>query len=389
MGGNKKDWLELDRPERWRGKPGPPKPYLSDLKMEKRNKKVMELKVNPEYESLLPKLPQSEYEALKKSIKEHNLYYPIDVNPQGIILDGHQRYKICRELGIEPVYRIRKFDNALLEKAFVIEANLDRRQLNDFQKVELSIPLLEIEAKLASMRKKRGTLAPIGAKGKALHIVAKKVGVSIGTYERAKKVIECAPEKLKAKVRKGKVSINYAYSHVKRREKGPPKPLPEGQFDVVLADPPWEYYLPLRGSPEMHYPTMPTEKISALNIPAAKDAVLFLWATSPKLKDALRVMESWGFDYRTSAVWVKDNFGTGYYFREKHELLLVGKKGKMPAPDEENRPISVIEAPRKEHSKKPDMVYELIEKMYPGRKYLELFARGVRKGWVQWGMEVG
>jgi len=94
-------------------------------------------------------------------------------------------------------------------------------------------------------------------------------------------------------------------------------------------------------------------------------------------------MESWGFEYRTTAVWVKDKFGTGYYFREKHELLLVGKKGNMPAPDEENRPVSVIEAPRKEHSAKPDIVYELIEKMYPGRRYLELFARR-RECWTPW-----
>jgi N6-adenosine-specific RNA methylase IME4 len=349
----------------------------------------MKFKINPEYESLLPKLPQAELEALKRSIREHGLYYPIDANPQGIILDGHQRYMVCKELGIEPRYRIRKFDNALLEKAFVIEANLDRRQLNDFQKVELSIPLLEIEAKLAGMREKGGTLAPNGARGKAVEIVAKKAGVSSRTYERAKKVIESAPENIKAQAREGRLSINYAYSYVKRRERGSPEPLPKGQFDVILADPPWEYYLPLRGSPEMHYGVMSAEKIGALKVPSAKDSILFLWATNPKLKEALEVMESWSFTYRTNMVWVKDRIGTGYYSREKHELLLLGTKGKFGPPAEEKRPPSVMELPRRGHSAKPDEVYEIIEKMYPGRKYLELFARGKRKGWFQWGMEVG
>lgn len=138
---------------------------------------------------------------------------------------------------------------------------------------------------------------------------------------------------------------------------------------------------------------METEEIMNLNIPTADNgAILFLWATAPKLNDAFRVMLAWNFTYKTHAVWIKDKIGTGYYLRGQHELLLIGVRGDgigVPAA-EANRPSSVINAPRTEPSKKPDIVYELIERMYPGRQYLELFARGEpqRQGWKTWGLEV-
>jgi N6-adenosine-specific RNA methylase IME4 len=86
-------------------------------------------------------------------------------------------------------------------------------------------------------------------------------------------------------------------------------------------------------------------------------------------------------------VWVKDKIGNGFYVRGKHELLFIGEKGDMPVPEEKNRPASVIEAPRKEHSRKPDIVYEIIEKMYPNRKYLELFPGSqFNSKWTIWGI---
>jgi N6-adenosine-specific RNA methylase IME4 len=155
-----------------------------------------------------------------------------------------------------------------------------------------------------------------------------------------------------------------------------------------MADPPWEYDLPLRGSPDMHYGTITLDQLSVLKVPSSENAILFLWATNPKLQEALAVMKAWGFEYKTNLVWVKDKIGNGYYFRGQHELLLVGKKGAMPVPTEETRPSSVLNAPRGEHSEKPQEVYSLIERMYPNRKYLELFARKKREGWTSWGNEV-
>jgi N6-adenosine-specific RNA methylase IME4 len=87
-------------------------------------------------------------------------------------------------------------------------------------------------------------------------------------------------------------------------------------------------------------------------------------------------------------VWVKDKIGMGHLVRQRHELLLIGKRGNMPTPETSARPDSVVEAPRGEHSVKPEIFYELIQAMYPGRRYGELFARRPRDGWASWGNEV-
>jgi N6-adenosine-specific RNA methylase IME4 len=164
-------------------------------------------------------------------------------------------------------------------------------------------------------------------------------------------------------------------------------------FSVIYADPPWGYEhveTPELRQIENHYTTLSTEAICGYSdeVRAAEDAVLFLWATNPKLPEALRVMAAWGFEYRTNMVWVKDRAGMGYYVRGQHELLLIGKRGQLPVPAPSDRPSSVIEAPRQEHSAKPVEVYELIEAMYPGHGWRELFARMRRPGWSCWGFGV-
>lgn len=355
------------------------------------------LKVNPEYEKLLPKLSPAEYLALKKSIEKEGQFFSITVNPKGIILDGHNRYRICKELGIPVAYEVKKFDNPLVEKKFVIISNLKRRHLLDYQKVELALPLEEIETELAKQRRlatlKKGDKLPIGSNehhgelGKARDIVAKTIGVSPTTYFRAKTIAKKGSEKLKTKCRSGITSINYAYKSVRRAERHETPPnLPKGEFDVIYADPPWKYDLPLRGDPDFHYQTMKLEEIYELKVPVAKNAILFLWATNPKLREALKVLKAWGFEYKTNLVWVKDKIGTGYYVRGKHELLLIGKRGEIPPPTEQTRFPSVLEAPRREHSQKPEIIYQIIEKMYPNCKYLELFARNKRINWASWGL---
>jgi N6-adenosine-specific RNA methylase IME4 len=172
-------------------------------------------------------------------------------------------------------------------------------------------------------------------------------------------------------------------------------PMPDRRYPVLLADPPWRYEGAEAANRQIEnqYGTMSLDAIKALKVPAASDAVLFLWATSPKLPEALAVMSAWGFLYRTSAVWAKDRIGMGYYFRQQHELLLVGKRGELPAPAPGNRPSSLIHAPRTEHSAKPEQVRELIEQMYPEyalgdpSDFCELFQRTPRKGWAGWGNE--
>lgn len=170
------------------------------------------------------------------------------------------------------------------------------------------------------------------------------------------------------------------------------EPLPEGEFNVIYADPPWKYeHAPMGDisrSIEHHYPTMELEAIKALKVPMAESSVLFMWATAPKLAEAIEVINAWGFNYRTCAVWDKEIIGLGYWFRNQHELLLVATKGNFSPPPIEMRFSSVYKERRGEHSKKPEYYYELIEKMYPEGKYLELFARKARPGWESWGNDI-
>lgn len=166
-----------------------------------------------------------------------------------------------------------------------------------------------------------------------------------------------------------------------------------GKFAVIYADPPWQYENPPMGgtnrSIENHYPTMTLNEICALAVVdiAHDDAVLFMWATSPKLYECMSVLDAWGFIYRTDMVWVKDKIGMGYYVRGKHESLLIARRGDMPPPSEDNRPDSVIEAPRLEHSAKPLVMYDTIDRMYPGIRKIELFGRAPqeRSLWSTWG----
>jgi len=184
----------------------------------------MILSINTEYENLVPKLPQTEYELLKKSIKENGLWMPILVNLDGEILDGHHRFQICLELEMPTKHAIREFENKLLEKKFVIECNLKRRQLNDFQIGELGMTLLQIEQELAKQRQGTRTdltSASNEAKGKAVEKAAQQIGMSRGTFERVKKIIESAPEEVKQKLRDGNpyTSISKEYKNLVKEQK--------------------------------------------------------------------------------------------------------------------------------------------------------------------------
>src|SRR5262249_2668932 len=142
----------------------------------------------------------------------------------------------------------------------------------------------------------------------------------------------------------------------------------ERRYPVILGDPPWDFEVydaesGLDSAASAHYPTMASGEIAALPVAglATRDAVLFLWTTAPHLPEALQVMQARGFEYVTQVVWVKDRMGLGYWVRNQHEPLVIGRRGDMLTPAFENRPSSVIQAARREHSRKPDEAYELIE----------------------------
>ncbi|MCL1858368.1 MAG: MT-A70 family methyltransferase [Oscillospiraceae bacterium] len=162
-------------------------------------------------------------------------------------------------------------------------------------------------------------------------------------------------------------------------------------YNVILADPPWQYDFSAseNRSPENYYPTMTTEELYNLYIPAEDNSILFLWSPASQLQNALQMMNSWGFIYKTSAVWDKEIIGMGYYFRNRHEIILIGVKGEFRPPLPENRPSSVYQEKRTKYTKKPDYYYDIIEKMYPNGKYLELFARQqYNDKWTAWGNQI-
>lgn len=168
--------------------------------------------------------------------------------------------------------------------------------------------------------------------------------------------------------------------------------LPKKRYGVIYADPPWRFEPYSRDTgmdraPENHYPTMTLDDIKRLRVPGADDCVLFLWATAPMMPEALDVMVQWGFTYKSHIIWVKDRIGTGYWTRNKHELLLIGVRGDIPAPAPGQQYASVIEAPRGKHSAKPFCFREMIEDMFPNLPRVELFARERFSGWDSWGNE--
>jgi N6-adenosine-specific RNA methylase IME4 len=165
-------------------------------------------------------------------------------------------------------------------------------------------------------------------------------------------------------------------------------------YGVLYADPPWRFTpYSVEGmdrAADNHYPTMTRDALfdmEAMRTAPAKDCVLFCWATVPMLEDALEWMAEYGFAYRSHCVWVKDRPGTGYWFRNQHELLLVGVRGEVPAPAPGTQFPSVMEAPIGRHSEKPQAAAAMIEALFPTVAKLELFARTPRAGWDSWGAE--
>jgi N6-adenosine-specific RNA methylase IME4 len=162
------------------------------------------------------------------------------------------------------------------------------------------------------------------------------------------------------------------------------------KYDVIYADPPWRYSFSKSNSRkiENHYPTMTVSEICELEVPAKDNSVLYLWATAPKLLEGLKVMDYWGFTYKSQAVWNKKKQGMGYWFRGQHEILLVGTKGRFGPPDAGDRKPSVFEFTRGKHSKKPDEIRKLIKDWFPEAKRLEMFCRNPAEGWDIFGNEV-
>jgi N6-adenosine-specific RNA methylase IME4 len=161
------------------------------------------------------------------------------------------------------------------------------------------------------------------------------------------------------------------------------------KYEVIYADPPWRYTPAVKNRRiENHYPTMALKEIMDMEIPCEKNSVLYLWATASKLPDCLKVMEAWGFKYKSQLVWDKEIIGMGYWMRGQHELLLIGTKGKFSPPIQADRISSVWRERRTRHSKKPNGIRDCIKNWFPNAKRLEMFCRYPSDGWDVFGNEV-
>jgi N6-adenosine-specific RNA methylase IME4 len=161
-------------------------------------------------------------------------------------------------------------------------------------------------------------------------------------------------------------------------------------FGTIYADPPWQYgNQATRASTDNHYKTMTVDEIAALPIQqlAEEKAHLHLWTTNGFLRDAFRVMDAWGFEYKSVFVWCKPQMGLGNYWRVSHELMLLGVRGGLRFPETERGIKSWCIIDRGRHSGKPEQVRRLIERVSPAPR-LELFGRMALQGWAVWGNEV-
>jgi N6-adenosine-specific RNA methylase IME4 len=349
--------------------------------------------------SLVPSLPPAEAAALAADILVRGILSPFDVTAAGVVLDGHERLRAARELGLRevPVRIVAPSD----ERSYILLAALRRKHLNPGQRAAIGLDLDEVEQERQEARdrqranlKQNTEVASSPPRGERTRDrVAQKTGVSPRTVQDAE-TLRTLDTVLYEQMKQGAVLVSNA-AQIARRERryaeiGRPPPLPAGQFDLLYADPPWQLGSPdSEYAPENYYPTLPLDEIKALAVPSADQAVLYLWAVNRVLPAALEVMAAWGFGYRSLIVWVKQGIGLGVWVRHRHELLLIGIKGGFPPPAPKLRPDSVIKAPRTRHSEKPAVFYEVLERSYPKARRLELFARSERTGWSAWGNEVG
>jgi len=395
---------------------------------------ISELKSHP-HQYLVPPMSEEDYHSLLEDIKRNGILQPIDITYNNVILDGHHRVKAAKEVGIKEI-EVRIPELLYVdEDEYLISVAMNRRHLTEGQKAVLANEYRKIlsEKRQSEAGKIKANARWHPDKEYSSDTVSEQHENKVNTRKEAsdkfkvpeRKVrmvqeIEKTAPKVYEKLGSGDLQIHEAkiiaqlpedkreialekkletkkdirsiVREINNAEKNQNvKPIPDGKFSIIYADPPWKYEFSISMSRETenHYPTMELKEIKETKVPAADNAVLFLWTPAPLIRQGLEVLEAWGFSYHTNMVWVKDKIGMGYYARIKHELLLIGTKGNgIGTPLPENRPESVIFAERTEHSKKPDIFYEIIEKMYPKHSKIELFARNKREGWEGWGNEV-
>lgn len=391
------------------------------------SRSVVKLEYHP-LANLFPLIEGAEFDDLVADIRANGLQDTIDVY-QGKILDGRNRHRAAEAAGVEIEKRnVRHFHPELYGDplAYVISKNLKRRHLDESQRAMVA-------ARLATMR--QGQRTDLAGKPSAnlpkvdQPTAARTLSISERALRHARRVQDHGEPELIRAVERGHLAVsiadkashlsqdiqrriaaeaeagnaNAARNVVKQESRAErevelaqeQRALPNKKYGVILADPEWRFEVYSRGTgmdraADNHYPTSATDAICARPVGdiAAMDSACFLWATVPMLPDALKVLAAWGFSYKSHCIWKKDRVGTGYWFRNAHELLLVGTRGNIPAPAMGTQFTSCIEAPVGEHSAKPEIFLTMIEAYFPTLPKIELNRRGPpRPGWDAWGNE--
>lgn len=392
---------------------------------------VSSLRVDPAFAA---RLPAADTTGLREDVRQRGVLLPLLVTRDGLVLDGHRRLAVARELGFErvPVIHLDLNGTAGWQRAVAMAVNLHRRHLNEAQRVALGTSLERIEREAAAVRqgegrakggkaggpregkgrRKREPLPPHGGgqaghEGETTSRVAAAVGVSRNTYERTKAVLERGDPETAQAVLAGRLSVAAAHQRLRRDElaaaakraaeehvpglyRGALSEVPAGLYRCLYLDPPWKYDdSGSRGAAAGHYETMTPEELAALDVPRLayfEGCHLWLWTTWPKIRDGVphRLLEAWGFRWVGEASWIKDRMGTGHYLRGITEILILAVRGNQPLLVADQ--AGIIEAPQGAHSQKPEEARSLIERCSPGPR-LELFGRTVPETWDGWGQQ--
>jgi len=345
-----------------------------------------------EVSKLFPLLEGKAFDELVQDIKNNGLLEPIWLHEEKIV-DGRNRYRACKVAGVEPRFRVWNGKGSLV--SFVVSLNLRRRHLTQSQVACVGVDALPFYEKEAKERMKHegdtyGKIA-IGDLGAARDFAANDFHVAARYISDAKMVKQASPEEFE-EVKAGNKKLSQVTRQLKKEKQlqhlHELQPI-EGKFNVIVVDPPWKPTVEYNAEGwrgEGDYPTMDYEELKKIKLPTEENCVLWLWSIDYFLNEALQLIKEWGFERKSTLVWVKDKMGLGHWLRNQHEYCFLAVRGK-PVFHGENIP-SVLHAARRKHSEKPDEFYALVEKASPYKAKLDYFSRKKRGGWQCYGDEV-
>lgn len=366
---------------------------------------------------------------LAESINQLGLLHPIAIDEHYNLLAGLHRIEACKRLGWQTIPAIiRQNGDALLAELTEIDENLIRNELTVLEQGEHLgrrdeiLEQMGVRAKRGDNQYKNG--GEENSLPKSTASIASEVGLSERVAQQRKQIASKLADEVKDKIRDTELAdkatdllqlarldkeaqadavervLAGKARNVKQASKQAKKEKqidaikstvwPAGKYHVIAVDPAWDY--DNRANDESHraanpYPSMSIEEITSLQVPglALDNCVLWLWTTNAFMEEAHQIARTWGFQTKTILTWVKDRMGTGDWLRGQTEHCLMCVKGK-PVVDLTNQ-TTVIYGPLREHSRKPESFYELVNELYPGQK-VELFARQEREGWNTYGNEL-